>query len=159
MAAPKKPESAGATPPAPGPDPLVEAGRRIAALEENLHDVCARHAADIRRADTAERELASSWEALGAVEAKAQRLANENRALREELESQAKRFDLAWAEREKSPHALPETAPVKGRVLVARHTIRTTGPSGERLKLRAGDRVPEGASLDGLPLNAFTEET
>lgn len=136
MAPPRKPEPV-ATPPASGPDSSPEEPR-LAVLE---------------------RELSAAREALGAVEAKAQRLAGENRGLREELEAQTRRFDRAWAEREKSSHALPETAPVKGRVLVARHTIRTTGPSGERLVLRAGDKVPEGASLDGLPPTALTEVT
>lgn len=138
MAPPKKPEPVGVTPPASGPDTPPE-DPRVAVLE---------------------RELASAREALGAVEAKARGLSDENRALREELQAQARRSDLAWAERERelaSAPALPETSPVKGRVFVARHTIRTTGPAGESLVLRAGQRVPEGASLEGLSPTAFEE--
>jgi len=135
VAPPKKPEPA-VTPPASGPD-TPPGDPRIAVLE---------------------RELASAREALGAVEAKARGLSDENRALREELANMQRRFDLAWAERElASAPALPETSPVKGRVFVARHTIRTTGPAGESLVLRAGQRVPEGVSLEGLPPTAFEE--
>lgn len=150
MASPKKPEPV-ATPPASGPDTPPASDTRLAALERELDDVCGRHA-------IAERELASTREALRAVEAKAQRLADDNRRLRDELEAQTARFDRAWQEREySSAQALPEASPVRGRVLVARHTIRLRGPQGEPLVLRAGQAVPEGASLDGLPPNAFEE--
>ncbi len=92
-------------------------------------------------------------------------------ALRREIAEQRARFDSAWAAREEElasmkvidrpappPAALPEAAPVKGRVLVATCLIRAHTRAGEKVTIIANHPIPDDVDVASLDAGTYAEK-
>lgn len=151
--------AAGDTPPPPPESPTIDP--RVAELEASL---AAAH-------ESYEREIAALRAEAAAANATAAEVGAHASRLAAELAETRERFDGAWRRREEEfvsmkviaapeppPAALPETAPVKGRVLVATCLIRAHTRSGEKVTIIANSPIPDDVDVNTLGAGTYAEK-